>query len=51
MGLASYSAMKILIAARLTLLSLLSIIPVSSAIAGDFSAVVNGKSYHVDATE
>ena len=51
MGLALYSAMKILIAARLTLLCLLSIIPFSSAIAGDFSAIINGKSYHVDATE
>ncbi|MCP4302650.1 MAG: hypothetical protein GY783_18865 [Gammaproteobacteria bacterium] len=43
--------MKILNAARLTLLSLLIVLPVSSTLAGDFSAVINGRSIHVDATE
>ena len=38
-------------AARLTLLSLLIVSPFSSALAGDLSAVINGKSFHVNATE
>ncbi len=43
--------MNILNAAKLTLLSLLFVLPFSSATAGDFSAIINGKSFHVDATE
>lgn len=42
--------MKIYAAARLALLSLLIVLPISSAMAGDFRAVINGKSIHVDAT-
>lgn len=42
--------MKIYAAARLALLSLLMVLPISSAMAGDFRAVINGKSIHVDAT-
>jgi len=43
--------MKRLTAARLTLLALLIVAPASSALAGNFSAVLNGRSIHVDATE
>ncbi len=43
--------MKRLNAARLTLLALLIVAPASSALAGNFSAVINGRSIHVDATE
>ncbi|MDH3578478.1 MAG: hypothetical protein OEO71_11770 [Gammaproteobacteria bacterium] len=43
--------MKRLNAARLTLLALLVVAPASSALAGNFSAVLNGRSIHVDATE
>jgi hypothetical protein len=43
--------MKRLIAARLTLLALLIVAPATSALAGNFSAVINGRSIHVDATE
>lgn len=43
--------MNILSAARLTLVSLLIVAPLSTAFAGNFSAVLNGKSIHVDATE
>lgn len=43
--------MNISPAARLTLLSLLIVAPLSSAMAGNFSAVLNGRSIHVDATE
>jgi len=50
MRLACPISMKPLHAARLALLSVLIALPVSSAIAGDFSAVINGKSIHVDAT-
>jgi len=38
-------------AARLTLLALLVVAPCSSAVAGNFNAVLNGRSIHVDATE
>lgn len=43
--------MTILNAAKITLLSLLIVSPFSSALAGDLSAVFNGKSYHVNASE
>lgn len=43
--------MKRLNAARLTLLALLIVAPAASALAGSFSAVINGRSIHVDATE
>ena len=43
--------MKRLNAARLTFLALLIVAPASSALAGNFSAVLNGRSIHVDATE
>ena len=43
--------MTILSAARLTLVSLLIVAPLSTAFAGNFSAVLNGKSIHVDASE
>ncbi len=41
--------MRISKAARLALLSLLVVLPLSPAVAGDFSAVINGRSIHVDA--
>lgn len=34
-----------------TLVSLLIVLPVSPAVAGDFSAIINGRSIHVDASE
>jgi len=43
--------MKKLHAARLLLLTLLFTLPHSSAMAGSLSAVINGKSVHVDASE
>jgi len=43
--------MKKINAARLTLLSLLFILPFSSAIAGDFNAIFNGKAIHINASE
>lgn len=43
--------MKRLNAARLTLLALLIVAPASSALAGNFSAVLNGRSIHVGATD
>ncbi len=43
--------MKRLNAARLTFLALLIVAPAASALAGNFSAVLNGRSIHVDATE
>lgn len=43
--------MKISSAAILTLLTLLVLVPFSSSMAGDLSAVINGRSIHVDATE
>ena len=43
--------MKRLNAARLTFLALLITAPASSALAGNFSAVLNGRSIHVDATQ
>jgi len=43
--------MNIFNAAKLILLSLLLAFPFSSATAGDFSAIINGKSFHVDATK
>lgn len=43
--------MKQLDAARLTLLALFIAAPFSSAWAGNFNAVLNGRSIHVDATE
>jgi len=43
--------MNIYGAARLTLLTLLIVAPFSSAMAGNFSAVLNGRSIHVDATD
>lgn len=43
--------MTILNAAKLTLVSLLIVAPFSTASAGNFSAVLNGKSIHVDASE
>jgi hypothetical protein len=43
--------MKILNIAVLTLLALLIVLPASSAKAGDFSAIINGRSVHVGATE
>lgn len=38
-------------AARLTLLSLLIVAPFSTAMAGNFNAVLNGRSIHIDATQ
>ena len=43
--------MKKLPIAVLTLCSMLSVLPVSSAMAGDINAIINGKSIHVGATE
>jgi hypothetical protein len=43
--------MNLTATARLTLLALLIIVPFSSASAGSLSAVLNGRSIHVDATE
>jgi hypothetical protein len=43
--------MKILRLASHTLAALIICIPTSSAFAGQFSAVINGKSFHVDASE
>lgn len=43
--------MKILSAATLTLIALLSVLPTSIAAAGEFQAVFNGKSFHVGASE
>jgi hypothetical protein len=43
--------MKILNAARITLISLLVTVPLSSALGGELSAVFNGKSIHVNASE
>lgn len=43
--------MKTLIAARLASLAFLFVVPCSSAIAGNFSAVLNGRSIHIDASE
>jgi hypothetical protein len=43
--------MKILNIAVLTLLALLIVLPASSAQAGDFNAIINGRSVHVGATE
>lgn len=42
--------MKLTNAASLTLLALIIIAPASSAFAGNFSAVLNGRSIHVDAS-
>ena len=43
--------MKMIAAAKLTLLSLLIVAPCSSAVAGNLNAVLNGRSLHVDATQ
>jgi hypothetical protein len=43
--------MNIFNAARITLISLLLALPLSSALGGELSAVFNGKSIHVDASE
>ncbi|MDH3275770.1 MAG: hypothetical protein OEM99_14665 [Gammaproteobacteria bacterium] len=43
--------MKRLNAARLTFVALLISAPVSSALAGNFNAVLNGRSIHVDASQ
>ena len=43
--------MKTHYAAKLTLISLLIIVPLSSAVAGEFSTVFNGRSIHVGASE
>lgn len=43
--------MKGLHAATITFIALLVVAPVSSAVAGNFSAVLNGRSIHVDATQ
>ena len=51
MAFALLTGMKLLNAAKLTLLSLLIVLPASSAFAGTFSALINGKSIHVDASE
>lgn len=42
--------MALLRTASLTFLSLLIVLPVSSAIAGELRAVINGKSFHFDAS-
>lgn len=46
-----FAGMKILPTAVLTLVALLVALPMSSAMAGDLRAVINGKSVHVGATE
>ena len=51
MRLACDLCMSITRTARLALLSLLILFPVSSVMAGGLSAVINGKSIHVDASE
>ena len=43
--------MKILNTALLTVIALLIVLPASSARAGDFNAIINGRSVHVGATE
>jgi len=43
--------MKRISIARLTLFALCLALPLSSSVAGELSAVFNGKSYHVDAAE
>jgi len=43
--------MKILYATKAALFSLLICLPISSAVGGELSAVFNGKSIHVDASE
>jgi hypothetical protein len=43
--------MKILNIAVLTVLALLIVLPVAQAQAGDFNAIINGRSVHVGATE
>ena len=43
--------MKILNIAVLTLIALLVVLPTSSAQAGDFNVIINGRSVHVGATE
>jgi hypothetical protein len=43
--------MKTFAAARLALLVLIVVAPVSSAMAGNLNAVLNGRSIHIDATE
>lgn len=51
MCLALLIGMKLIAAARLTLLALLVAVPHSAAVAGSLNAVLNGRSIHVDATE
>ena len=46
-----FCGMKRISTARLILLSLCLALPLSSSMAGELSAVFNGKSYHIDATE
>lgn len=46
----TFIGMKCLNAARLAFLALLVVAPASSSLAGNFSAVLNGRSIHVDAT-
>ena len=43
--------MKTVNAARLTLLALFIVLPLSSATAGEFSTVINGKSFHIGASQ
>ena len=43
--------MKIPLTARLALLSLLVASPISSALSGEWNAIVNGRSFHVNAAE
>lgn len=51
MGFASHTSMKTSIAAKLTLIALFIALPVSSAISGELSTVINGKSFHLNASE
>lgn len=43
--------MKTVNAARLTLLALFLALPLASAAAGEFSTIINGKSFHIGASE
>ncbi|MDX2413255.1 MAG: hypothetical protein QNK16_12475 [Woeseiaceae bacterium] len=43
--------MRTVNAARLTLVALFIVLPLSSATAGEFSTIINGKSFHVGASQ
>lgn len=51
MGIAAFIAMKIIRPALSTLIVLLIALPLSSAMAGELHGIINGKSFHVGATE